>query len=152
MKRLTPLLLLVSCGASVQDFLNIKGSPVKKSKTDPAFSQFVESFSRQIGIGVKVPVIFKKMERRYAGVCIKYSSGYKEIQINPAHWENYSLEQKEQLIYHELGHCVLNRDHNNKLMDGNANCPDSIMRSYMFNTNEITNCYVPEYEHYMEEL
>lgn len=152
MKRLIPLLLLISCGKSLPDFLNIKGSPVKKSKTDPAFSQFVESFSRQFNVGVKVPIVFKNIKSRYAGVCLKYSSGYREIQINPTHWKNYSLEQREQLIYHELGHCVLNRGHNDKLMEANTNCPDSIMRSYMFSINEINNCYVPEYNHYMEEL
>ena len=152
MKRLIPLLLLVSCGQSVQDFLNINGSPIKKSKTNPIFSEFVESFSKEFNVRVKVPIILKKIEPRYAGVCIKYSNGYKEIQINSIHWNNYSLEQREQLIYHELGHCVFNRGHNDKWMKTNANCPDSIMRSYMFDTNEINNCYVPEYKHYMEEL
>jgi hypothetical protein len=152
MKRLIPLLLLVSCGKSMQDFLNINGSPIKKSRTDPTFNSFVESFSREFNVGVKIPIIFKNIETKYAGVCLKYSSGYREIQINPTHWKNYSLEQREQLIYHELGHCVFNRGHNDRVMEANTNCPDSIMRSYMFSLYEINNCYVPEYSHYMEEL
>lgn len=152
MKRLLPLLFLVSCGQSVQDLLNINGTPVKKYKTNPIFSDFVESFSKQFSVRVKVPIIFKNIEEKYAGVCLKYSDGYKEIRINPVYWNNYSLEQKEQLIYHELGHCIFNRGHNDRVMEANTNCPDSIMRSYMFNINEINNCYLPEYNHYMEEL
>lgn len=146
------LLLLVSCGNPVQDFLNVKGSPVRRSKTDPTFNQFVESFTKQFNVAVKVPIVLRNINPKYAGVCLKYSNGYREIQINSTHWKNYSLEQKEQLVYHELGHCVLNRGHNDKLMEANTNCPDSIMRSYMFNLSEINNCYLPEYNHYMEEL
>lgn len=152
MKRLLPLLLLASCGRSTEDFLNVNNSPIKRSKSDSTFNSFVEAFSKEFNVGVKVPVIFKNIDVRYAGVCLKYSNGYREIQINPTHWKNYSIEQREQLIYHELGHCVLNRGHNDRLMETNTNCPDSIMRSYMFSINEINNCYLPEYNHYMEEL
>ncbi len=150
--KLIPLLLLIGCGQSIQDFLNINGSPIKKAKTDPTFNPFIESFNREFGVRVSVPIVFKAIESRYAGVCLKYSSGYKEIQINSTHWNNYSLDQKEQLIYHELGHCVFNRGHNDRMMEANTNCPDSIMKSYMFSLNEINNCYVPERNHYMEEL
>lgn len=152
MKKLIPLLFLMSCGKSIQDFLHINGSPIKKSKTDITFNKFVESFSEQFDVIINVPIIFKKINYNYAGVCIKYSTGYKEIQINSIHWENYSLEQKEQLVYHELGHCVLNRKHNDLLMETNVNCPNSIMKSYMFSIDEINNCYIPEHNHYMEEL
>ena len=98
---------------------------------------------------MKVPIVLKRIEQKYAGVCLVYSNGYREIQINSDYWYSYTPEQKEQLVYHELGHCVLNKEHDNTLRE---NCPNSIMRSYMFNTYEINECYLPEHNHYMENL
>lgn len=67
-------------------------------------------------------------------------------------WADYNEEQCEALIFHELGHCVMNKSHDDSLMVHNKACPNSIMRSYIFNTYEIDNCYKPEYNHYLENI
>jgi len=46
-----------------------------------------------------------------AGKCIKYVNGYKEVSIDAFYWNRYSPLEKEFLIFHELGHCFLERDH-----------------------------------------
>lgn len=48
-----------------------------------------------------------------AGACAKQSDGYKWIEINrlQSGWGNYTECQREELIYHELGHCLLNLEH-----------------------------------------
>ena len=148
MRYLILLFLLTGCGKNLEDFLKLNKT-VKRSKTDPIFAPFVDSFKREFKTSVKVPIVLKSLKDKYAGLCLVYSDGYKEIQINKKHWDYYSYEQKEQLIYHELGHCVFNKGHDDSLF---KKCPNSIMRSYMFSDYEINKCYLPEYEHYMEDL
>jgi len=150
--KLLMLIVLVGCGKSIDDYFLKKAKDVKQSESDPIFREFVESFSIDYKVNVTVPVVLRSIDSQYAGVCIKYSNGYKEVQINNLYWNNLSIEQKEQLIYHELGHCVLNRGHDNSLMPSNPDCPKSIMRSYMFSRYEIENCYLPNYNYYKEEL
>ena len=149
MKYLIMLLLITGCGKNISDFLNINQPKFKKADTNPIFAPLIKSFESELGLTVKVPIVLKRIEQKYAGVCLVYSNGYREIQINSDYWYSYTPEQKEQLVYHELGHCVLNKEHDNTLRE---NCPNSIMRSYMFNTYEINECYLPEHNHYMENL
>lgn len=150
MKYLIMLLLITGCGKSIEDFIRIDNTNVKKAKTNPIFAPFIQSFEAEFNRKVRVPIVLKTIENKYAGVCLVYSNGYREIRINKNSWDQYSHEQKEQLIYHELGHCVMNKNHDNALL--NNHCPNSIMRSYMFNDYEINECYLPEYNHYMDDL
>lgn len=149
MKYLVLLFLITGCGKSLSDFIQMDKAKFKKANTNPIFLPFIESFQAEFNLQVNVPIVLESIDQRHAGVCTVYSNGYKEITINKDLWDNYSQEQKEQLVYHELGHCVLNKKHDNTLKEY---CPNSIMRSYMFSTYEINECYLPEYNHYMENL
>lgn len=64
------------------------------------------------------------------GVCIKYSSGEREILIRESAWNTFSDRKKEILIFHELGHCALNREHDNTLRNDKK---VSIMNSSLLN-------------------
>jgi SprT-like family len=147
MKIIIILLFLVSCG-KVNDMRAMDGELVHKS--EPIFNTLARKFENEFNVAVKVPIIFSTtLERNIAGVCLVYSTGYREIQISRQVWFNQSEEQREQLVYHELGHCVLNKGHDDTTM---GECPNSIMRSISFNDWEIDNCYIPDYNHYMEDL
>ena len=71
------------------------------------------------------------------------------ITINEKYWNGSSDVQKELLMYHELGHCILNRYH-----DGNATIelgvvvPESIMYPYMFDAAIYENKRID----YLDEL
>jgi Zn-dependent peptidase ImmA (M78 family) len=45
------------------------------------------------------------------GDCIVRSNATPVIRINVTWWEHLTEEQKEILLFHELGHCVLNKKH-----------------------------------------
>lgn len=47
------------------------------------------------------------------GQCLTYEDGFKTINIDKAFWSESSDIEKEFLIYHELGHCLLERPHTN---------------------------------------
>lgn len=44
------------------------------------------------------------------GVCYRLLNGYK-IEINREWWSTENSVNKRQLMYHELAHCVINKDH-----------------------------------------
>jgi len=55
------------------------------------------------------------------------ASGNKEIRVDPVSWQQLGSMRKEFLIFHELGHCALNREHLDE-KDNNGYCK-SIMHS-----------------------
>lgn len=79
------------------------------------------------------------------GWCIMYSKPLK-IQIDREYFDSSTDLEREQLIFHELGHCVLERDHT-KHKDEHKK-PMSIM--YPYTLSEST--YVSKYREYMDEL
>lgn len=54
---------------------------------------------------------------------------YKKITIDKNFWL-YNEQSREMIMIHELGHCVLNLNHNDKYENG---IPISIMNTYLFN-------------------
>jgi hypothetical protein len=64
---------------------------------------------------VDIPINFGDTENsEYVGVCFSYSNGDKEIIIDKQWWDRVSITSRESLIFHELGHCAINRVHNDE--------------------------------------
>lgn len=45
------------------------------------------------------------------GNCTRYASGKKELTIDTDHWNTSTDSEKELVVFHELGHCILGRVH-----------------------------------------
>lgn len=59
--------------------------------------------------GLKIYLV-DKLENEDNGVIgICYSGGY--IYLKKSYWEKATLAGRETLIYHEMGHCLLDKDH-----------------------------------------
>lgn len=139
--------LFVSCGKN--DLLNMQGEP-KKQETEKVFLNYVKNFEDVNG-KIKTSIIFGNLESPRVGVCKKWNnSSYREIQIDREYWNNASELSRKQLILHELGHCELNREHEDSFLSDN--CPTSVMRSYTFFNSELSNCFEPNFKYYLEEL
>lgn len=65
------------------------------------------------------------------GQCVREEENPNQVHLDRTYWEdeNTSELNKEFLVFHELGHCILNRDH--------INNPDSdgVCESIMYNGN-----------------
>ena len=61
------------------------------------------------------------------GQCISYSDGSNDVIVDARNWDQIDEEEKEYVVFHELGHCILKRSHNDT-QDGNGVC-QSIMQS-----------------------
>ena len=99
-----------------------------------------------------VPITFSDLKNNYVGVCISYIDGRKEIEIDSAFWNEAEDLIKEELIFHELGHCILNRGHDNTMVEAVGypyKIPNSIMNRYVFGHSRF---YRQFHDHYIEEL
>ena len=145
--------LFYGCGRNnLLDVINKKGTPKRKT-IDIAFEKYSNKYNEITSIPFVVPIVFGDTGKMKAGVCKKWSNGYREININKYYWDKMSEGQREQVIFHELEHCVFDKGHDDDVVFlAGINCPMSVMRSYAFNEYEINNCYNYDYQHYINEL
>lgn len=137
-------LVLTACGQN----LSTNKDPRTISGVDPAFVPYVELYKSMKGRGLSydIPIAFGNQDGNVIGVCTRWSSGHRQIQIDPTYWNDpYTTEhEKISLIFHELGHCDLNRDHVTALRSNNW--PVSLMYPYNYGYNS------PDESYYFNEL
>lgn len=172
-KILTILLLFIQTSCSSVEIRMVK----KHKGIDPSFKPYIEEF-KYLSRG-------KVKDKDFEGLSIGFRDYAKnvntvgtchytvfEIDINKKWWNSYyrSFEEKYELIFHELGHCVLKRGHTEipshngflawlerigfrlglfsqkgYLKDG---CPASIMHPYTLSQT----CMNRHYYYYINEL
>lgn len=129
--------------------------PIITKKTDPTFDNYIVEFELAYGIQVTTPIIFDTLKDSKSSVvatCHYWSRDIKIIKVKPKWWKLLNEAGKEQLIFHELGHCELEIfDHTDGMREEDF-CPVSIMRSYIFSEWELENCYLPHREYYIQEM
>lgn len=67
------------------------------------------------------------------------------IKVSEEFWSQMDVYLREQVLFHEIGHCILHRGHRSDL---NNNIPLSIMNPYELSADQYKNNYVQ----YMHEL
>lgn len=155
--------LLSSCGIPLplQKDLVVKDRNAVRvnTTTDPVFASFVQEFeikgkaktgNADFNVG-DVPINFGDTENpNFQGVCFEYPDGTKEVIIKESWWNTVNnQEYRESLIFHELGHCVLGRDH----LDETANNGGLSYKISMMNSVILTpEAYQPNKDAYLEEL
>ena len=88
------------------------------------------------------------LDHGVAGKCRYHSARPNEILIDQAIWNAASVNTRELIIFHELGHCFLERNHNeSEHSDGTC---VSIMRSGVMGCRD--NYHSKTREQYLDEL
>lgn len=101
------------------------------------FQSQVGDFSHLTGIEVRgVELRFGVVFGNEAGRCDSFSGGQKVITVSEIWWNRICPGQRRGLIFHELGHCVLGRNH--------------ITNSISYMLSAIQDC--PFYSTYRQEL
>lgn len=119
----------------------------------PYFNKFqVEAALRGIEVDFETNGITAALTRindsSVAGQCIHNAETPNRIVISRFYWNQIDTAKKEFLIFHELGHCILNRLHLDT-KDASGNCV-SIMHSadgictFNYNTTATRNKYLDE--------
>ena len=155
------LLLLVSCNSSY-DHIESEDM-IGTGNKDESLAIYLERFEDDMGVSIPDHLsinVVDNLERidnpNVDAVCWSSASTGRgeKIEIRRSRWDVLSEASREQLLYHELGHCVLTKDHNYGHEWGSRGiwCPSSIMNPYTFTDGQIKNCYIPDHEDYLEEL
>ncbi len=124
---------------------------LQEETRDITLLSYVESFETEAELrGIYVDVSSMDIqigfsvidENNIVGQCLHYTDGHKEIWIDENYWTRLTELEKEYLMFHELGHCVLNRGHDNTtnsigicqsiMQDGTGHC----IRRYNTNTRD----------------
>lgn len=151
MKHLWILIALsvVSCGRN-NDHSSYPndGSPHIPVTVDPLLAPYMIKFENDVGVNTSgITAQFAALTAPTVGQCVQYSNGDKVIQIDPIYWATAVLSTREQILYHELGHCAMNLQHIVTL--DASNCPISIMYPNAFG---FLPCYVNNEGYYYTEL
>lgn len=151
---LISVLFIVSCGKPLPDFKKDQGGGREFNTTNPIFKEYIGRFENSYGSKISdIPLNLKTLPSGIAGYCIEYSSGTKEIVFDSTYWSGITDLEKEELVFHELGHCQLNKDHKDGFIDLNGNnCKSSIMNSFVFTEYEVNTCYITNHDYYIDEL
>jgi hypothetical protein len=80
------------------------------------------------------------------GLCITSDIEEPKVQLLREHWINASFYAKRAVLFHELGHCFLDLDHDETLL------PNGIPRSLMYPSTISELIYEPWEEYYLYEL
>ena len=84
---------------------------------DSEFLPYIHKYESLKGSSIRDNIRFAFEHHRYlAGRCIVtlQTIGIRWILIDLSFWHNSSPSERESVIFHELGHCDLNREHENK--------------------------------------
>lgn len=102
---------------------------------DPEMEYEVRLFESFYGQRISYPsIIFEDLPGTRVGVCIMYSNGNWEVKVDRNYWREASKESRIGLIFHELGHCILHRGHEEQYIvtPNNYQVPKSLMYPYNF--------------------
>jgi hypothetical protein len=135
-----------------------KSDPRDIHGINPAFTPYVQKFEAILGRSIgDIPIQFAPQGGNTIGVCEVWNSQYREIKIDPDYWNaspSYGGpvddDEKLSLIFHELGHCVLNRGHlDTSFVDSNNyQVMNSWMNWYVF----FNDSYPESKSYYLNEL
>jgi hypothetical protein len=96
----------------------------------PYFNRFVKEASARgkvITLDNLAGQISEIQENNVVAQCTKFQTKPNLVKVAKEYWQNGTESEKEFYIFHELGHCLLNRDHLDT-KDASGNCL-SIMHS-----------------------
>jgi len=121
---------------------------------EPEFMAYVEDFQMQTGLTNIIPISFKKIEEEYIiALCYNYNNTSKNyIEIDRDEFNQLNDAEKQETIYHELGHCLLNRAHDETILKSTTygiktSIPKTIMYPYVFGSK-----YLQYKQYYVNEL
>ena len=146
------LLFLLSCQKDNLNFASEAEDPIRSfSRVDQELWTYFEQFekeaaSRGLDIDLNQEAVVGKIEeideQNIAGVCNYNSHFPNQITVDQSFWERATPLFKEFIVFHELGHCSLLRDHvetattsgicTSIMRSGSGGCRDN----YNFQTRE----------------
>ena len=104
----------------------VKGRPYQ----DPKVYNIVRQFEHMYHVNTStISIAFKETTPVFPKEAIAYCQGTSAIVIKPSYWNTISPLGQRNVLFHELAHCALLRDHRNDLYPDK--CPKSLMYPHL---------------------
>lgn len=104
--------------------------PLPDAQVEGDLLPYVNRFEEVWGHKVTFQVYQTVIDPQYGGICYGMGTSAQVVIINSTYWDSLTDAAKEQLMFHELGHCALNRQHREDINSDGS--PVSIMYHQMF--------------------
>lgn len=119
---------------------------IKLNNSLDSISIHIKNFEKIFNVKVDVPVYFVKefSKKNILGRC--YYEPFSKIEIKRKSWEKMNHYEQEILMWHELGHCILDLEHTNKQFP--SGMPISLMYPVVLNPYY----YKTHRKYYIKEL
>ena len=153
MKKLLALIFLVGCGKDAvmpSDFVFFPRREFTVTR-EPELEPYLRTFEEVVGRSTQhVSTSFAQLPFPSVGMCYLWSDGGRTIEIDPAFWALAPDTEKEALVWHEAGHCAMDLDHTEELieLDGVPR-PRSLMYPHIFGAEDY---YIKHRDYYHTEL
>lgn len=102
-------LILTICTSALADEVETIVGLIRQFHTDRVNYTQVLDLSGQV-----LPTVEVAMEKTVSGItaeCHKWEDGTRRLVFNPYMWAKLDSGQHQWVVYHELGHCMLDREH-----------------------------------------
>ena len=145
------ILLLVACGQQYQPAKKLIWKP-----SDPIFDELKWKFEWDFGLSAAgIAINLVPLGDNNVGECHYYNKypHLNYILIHTDFWNKASDEEREQVVYHELVHCVglVHYHIDTKIHMNGTDCPVSLMTTTQFNHKQMEKCYIPKREYYINQ-
>jgi len=150
-KKLLPVLLLTSCKEPIKhDHIIKKNNPFPYHR-EQELEFYLDKFNFIYETDTKyISTEFADLEAPAVGYCLSWTTGERKIQIDKTYWNKANYYEKESLLWHELGHCHFNRDHDESLVTKQGlSVPKSIMWPSVIGGQDY---YIKNRSYYLKEL
>ena len=158
MKNLLLLFLLISLATACKkesESSVISGGHLADG-SDMRFDPYVDAFMDRLLLAGLAPdtslleiKFSNSLPKNVLGRCSKVGGVYETVYINQTLWKTLNAGSKEELIFHELGHCLLDRAHNTTLATDGTALPVSVMYPYHLGAHYTS---AAKYSAYQTEL
>lgn len=121
---------------------------IPEFKIDPEFQSYVNTFEKDMSTKVQINMTFYSQSDSVVAICYSYDKKpeLNYVEVDPIQWSYLDENGKEEVIFHELGHCLMGKDHDSMFLE-EYNVPKSIMYPYVFSI-----AYGVHKPYYVEEL
>lgn len=100
-------------------------------------------------ISIKIEPLYVEGLPHAEGSCQVSERNDPVIVLNQGGWKVYGEFSREIVIFHELGHCILHREHDDRTIERNGETiPISIMNAHVLDVND----YLLNRDYYLQEL
>lgn len=142
----TIAILISSCGCRV-----LVGSVEIDESAMPYVMEFEHTFKTSTVVAISINDDFAFNNEKEIGHCSYGAGKPKAIHIRKSWWDKSGELDREQLIFHEMGHCVFGLAHSDYYVDYTFGGP-AVIASIMNTTHIPAYIYRKYHEQYMKEM